>query len=51
MEKSLLPVREIPKTKFKFKKWLIGCGLLITSTIGCIFYPRPMQIDITKTLY
>jgi len=51
MEKSLLPVHEIPKTKFKFKKWLLGCGLLITSTLGCIFYPRPMQIDISKTLY
>ena len=51
MEKPLLPIHEIPKTHNKIKKILVGCGILITSTLGFLFYPRPMHIDITKTLY
>jgi hypothetical protein len=51
MEKPLLPIHEIPKTHNKIKKILLGCGILITSTLGFLFYPRPMHIDITKTLY
>ena len=51
MEKPLLPIHELPKTTNKIKKILIGCGILISSTLGILFYPRPMQIDISKTLY
>jgi len=51
MEKPLLPIHEIPKTTNKIKKNLIVCGILISSTLGFLFYPRPMQIDITETLY
>ena len=51
MEKPLLPIHELPKTTNKIKKILIGCGILISSTLGILFYPKPMQIDISKTLY
>ena len=51
MEKPLLPIHEIPKNPNKIRKILVGCGILLTSTLGLLFYPRPMQIDITKTLY
>ena len=51
MDKSLLPVHEIPKNTNKLKKIIIGCGLLLTSAVGFLFYPRSMYIDVTKTTY
>lgn len=55
MEKSLLPSHEIPKINNKFNKKInkkiIGCGIFIISVVGWLFYPRSMEIDITKTLY
>ena len=52
MEKSLLPVYAIPeKKKNNVKKYIIGFGLVITSILGVLFYPRSMQININETIY
>ena len=52
MEKSLLPVYAVPeKKKNNVKKYIISFGLLITSILGVLFYPRSMQININETVY
>ena len=52
MEKPLLPVHIVPKKKKNIiKKCIIGFSLAMTTILGVLFYPRSMQINITKTIY
>ena len=52
MEKSLLPVHDVPnKRKNVIKRYIIGFGLVITTIVGALFYPRSMQMNIIKTVY
>ncbi len=52
MEKPLLPVHNVPKKKSNsIKKCIVGFSLVMTTIMGILFYPRSMQINVTKTIY